>query len=209
MATRNEDRVLIFAQNSEGLVEFGSAPAIPSTANLYASGCVLLCGGKLYYNTGSPASPSFNDINSITSAEIADNAVTSGKIDTSVIQTREVALTSANIKAMYGNSVELVPGVGGKTIVLEDVSIAFTPGATAYTSGGDIMVGTADKDLITAIPKELILSVADGVPLVSYAKGLNVAATEAQGLPLLITNATGAFATGTTAATVTVRYHLV
>jgi hypothetical protein len=140
---------------------------------------------------------------------IKDGAVSSAKMDTSVIQSRVVALSSANIKGMYGNSVELVPGVAGKTIVLEDVAIAFTPGATAYTGGGAIMVGTADKDLITAIPAALILSTAVGEPLVSYAKGLNISVTEGQGLPVLITNASAAFATGTTAATVTVRYHLV
>lgn len=195
--------------NEAGLVTQGSSKWIPTTADVYAPGCILTVNGVVYTNAGSAAVPSFQDINSIATSEIADGAVTSAKMDTSVIQSRVVTLSSANIKGMFGNSVELVPGVAGKTIVLEDVAIAFTPGATAYTAGGDIMVGTADKDMITAIPKALILSVAEDVPLVSYAKGLNVSATEAQGLPVMITNADGAFATGTTAATVTVRYHLV
>lgn len=130
-------------------------------------------------------------------------------VDDSWLKKAEITLTSANIKGMFGNPVELVAGVGGKVIVLDDVVIRFTPNATQYTGGGNIMVGTADKDLITAIDKALILSAADGTPLASWAKGVNVGSTEAEGLPLLISNADGAFATGTADATVTVRYHLV
>jgi hypothetical protein len=208
MTSRTVDGTFIFA-TQEGLVTFGSSGSLPTTPGMYAFGCVLLHGGKMYTNVGEVAVPSWQDVNSISTAEIADSAITTAKIDTSIIQSRVVTLTSANIKAMYGNSVELIPGVTGKTIVLEDVAIAFTPGATAYTAGGNIMVGTADKDLITAIPKALILSDAEGEGLVSYAKGLNISATEAQGLPVLITNVDGAFATGTTSATVTIRYHLV
>jgi len=145
----------------------------------------------------------------ITSSDIVNDTIVSDDISPTVIKTVVFPLSSANIKAMFGNPIAIVAGVAGKSIVVDDVTIAMSPTATHYTGGGDVMVGTADKDMITAIPKALILSTATGETIVSNAKGQDFSASDSVGLQLSITNADGAFATGTGTAVVTVRYHLV
>lgn len=73
--TINTDNVQVFAYDQNGRVIFGATGTLPSTANTYAPGCLLVKGGTLYYNSGDAASPSFNNVNSISSSEIEAGAV--------------------------------------------------------------------------------------------------------------------------------------
>lgn len=86
MANFNLDSVLVHATNEAGLVVQGTSKWIPTTANTYAPGCLLTVNGVVYTNAGTAAVPSFQDINSIATSEIADAAVTPAK--TNIVQAR-------------------------------------------------------------------------------------------------------------------------
>jgi len=80
----NTDGVQIMGTNQRGEVVFGVAGRLPSTAGTYAEGCVLVYAGTLYYNSGSVASPSFNNVNSISSSEIEAGAVSLENLDAGI-----------------------------------------------------------------------------------------------------------------------------
>jgi hypothetical protein len=73
----------IYNTNETGLITNGRFLAsVPTTANTFAAGCILQgCDGKVYTNAGTSAAPSFQDINSISTSEIADGAITNAKVD--------------------------------------------------------------------------------------------------------------------------------
>lgn len=183
----------IIASDAQGLILQASGLTVPTGYEGFTKGATFVktdaSGNGLYINTGTSTS-----------------AVWSLVDEDSFTLTK--ALTSADLKAMFGNPVEVIPGVTGKTIIVESVVLNFTPGAVAYTGGGDIVVGSADADCITDIPKALILSIATDTPLCSIAKGKDLSAYEAQGLPIAISNKDAAFATGTVDASLTIHYHL-
>lgn len=71
--------ITILANDSTGLVASClSAGAFLTTASKFAVGCTLTDTntGKLYYNAGTVAVPSWNSVGDIATAEIADGAVT-------------------------------------------------------------------------------------------------------------------------------------
>ena len=72
--------IVSFNTNSNGMITFGTCLAVPTTANKFAKGCVLISSaGLIYSNGGTVAAPSFQDINSISTAEIDDAGVTPAK----------------------------------------------------------------------------------------------------------------------------------
>lgn len=79
---KDETGILIESVNEQGLITAGAfTVAVPTTANKFAAGCILVGNdGKVYTNAGTSASPSFQDINSINTSEIADGAVTPAKL---------------------------------------------------------------------------------------------------------------------------------
>lgn len=81
---KNSDGALVLAENSDGLAVSIVSGTIPSGANLYAPGCMLQYAGGVYYNSGTAASPSFNNVNSISSSEIASGAVSLEHLDSGV-----------------------------------------------------------------------------------------------------------------------------
>ena len=82
--------------------------AAPTTANLFAEGCLMIRidNGKLYSNQGTAAVPVWNSISDVTSSEI----------DEEIIQYAEVDITPANIIAMYTTPVVVVAAQAGKAL---------------------------------------------------------------------------------------------
>ena len=82
MATRDNTGVTVYDTDGAGLIVFGlfEGANAPSDANKFAPGCILVGGGKVYSNQGSSASPSFQDINTINTSEIAAGAVSGVKL---------------------------------------------------------------------------------------------------------------------------------
>lgn len=137
--------ITIIETDSSGLIVFGLSSGAPSSTATTASKFAF--GGKLvdtttgleYYNAGTVASPSWNSLSEISSAEIASNAVTSAKLDVSTIQYAEVSITNAQMLALRATPKELVaaPGAGK---VLEFVSAVLLFDYTgAYTETADNM----------------------------------------------------------------------
>lgn len=77
------DKIEIY-EESNGLIVKGKAldSSIPTTANRFVAGADILgVDGKLYRNGGTTASPSWQDTNEIITSEIANEAITTAKID--------------------------------------------------------------------------------------------------------------------------------
>ena len=130
MSTVNSDRVQVIATNADGEVVFGVGGSRPTTAGVYSIGCILVVGGTIYYNTGTVDSPSFNDINSISSAEIADSAVTLAKLASGVTPSH-VAKYSGKI-TWSGSGASLattVTGVAATDVVIATIQTAPTQAA--------------------------------------------------------------------------------
>lgn len=73
-------------KNTNGLWIIVQAPTasmtLPTTANIFAAGCICINVGDAttYTNGGTSASPSWQNVNDISTAEIADGAVTAAKV---------------------------------------------------------------------------------------------------------------------------------
>jgi hypothetical protein len=169
---------------------------IPTTANTFAAGCVLsnTADGTTWVNGGTSAVPSW----------------------ICTIGAKKVALTAANLIAMYAAPIEVVAAVPGFNIIVDAVEFDITRTSTAFTGGGVVAVqynstanggGTATTATIaaTVVTGAAGRTVTARIPVVQS----DIATASITGIGLYISNATAAFAAGTGTATVTVRYHLV
>jgi predicted RecA/RadA family phage recombinase len=134
-------------------------------------------------------------------------------LDPTVQQAKTVTLTAANIIAMNGAPVSILPApAAGQLIIVDAILVELKPTSTAFTGGGAVTFvyhGTAvtphtgtvtAAQVIATTQKEIYLG-----PNTSAAIDL----TTAVALGLDITNATAAFAAGTGVAFVTVWYSVV
>lgn len=79
--TKNSDGVLVLANDENGLVAVGIATTANPTGAGYRPGCFLIgCDGKNYNNGGDGTTAAFQNIDSISTGEIADGAVTLAKM---------------------------------------------------------------------------------------------------------------------------------
>lgn len=168
---------------------------LPTTASTFAAGCKIIntADGTNWYNSGTAAAPVWTATGSKT-----------------------VALTAANLIAMYATPVEIVPAVQGFNIIVDSVDFDITRTSTAFTGGGVVAVqyaatangaGTATTATIaaTVVTGAAGRTVTARIPVVQS----DVATASITGIGLYISNQTAAFAAGTGTASVTVKYHLV
>lgn len=94
----NTDGVHVFASNGSGDVVFGLTGTLPSGSG-YGPGCILLMGGTLYYNSGDATTASFNNVNSISSAEIEAGAVGLTALSTGVAPSHVVKFAGQHTTA--------------------------------------------------------------------------------------------------------------
>lgn len=129
---------------------------------------------------------------------------------------KTVALTAANIIAMYAAPVEIIPAVPGKAIVIDSMELDITRTSTAFTGGGVVAVqyaatangaGTATTATIaaTVVTGAAGRTITARIPVVLS----DIATASITGIGLYISNQTAAFAAGTGTANVKVKYHLV
>jgi hypothetical protein len=190
--------VLAYELNSEGLILEGTIPSgtPPTTASAFTYGAKLtdLSTGLVYINEGTTAAPVWQTNQ----------------------RTKVVALTAANLIAMYAAPVEIVPAVAGKAIIVDSVDFDITRTSTAFTGGGVVAVqyaatangaGTATTATIaaTVVTGAAGRTITGRIPVVLS----DVAAASIIAIGLYISNQTAAFAAGTGTASVIVRYHLV
>lgn len=152
----------------------------------------------------------------VATATLADDAVTSAKLDPTTIQYVEVALTAAQINALYTTSVEVIPAVAGKIIVLESFVFDLTGTATQFTGGGvvnlqyDSTANGAGTTLHADIAATVVTGATGRVITHRIPKDLSAIATASiTGKGVYIGAKTANFAAGTGTAVCKVSYRLV
>jgi|GEM_PF-162629 predicted RecA/RadA family phage recombinase len=136
--------------------------------------------------------------------------VQAGDTDPSLIQKAVVTLTAAQIMAMYGAPVSILPApAAGQVLVIDQIIAQMKPGGTQFTGGGVVTFqyhGTAVVPHSGNIPVATITSAAASENVVPPPTG-TIQPPAATGLD--ITNATAAFATGNGTLVVTVFYSII
>jgi hypothetical protein len=192
--------ILIIDTDSSGyIVECTTRGGLLTTAGKFAIGCKMTDVndlGKLYINRGTVAVPSWEDA--------------------SLTRTVEVSLTAAQIIALYTKSVEIIPAVSGKVIVLDNFVFDLTGTATQFTGGGAVNLQYDDTahGAGTTLHADIAASVVTGatgrVLTVRTPKDLSAVATASiTGKGVYIGAKTAVFADGTGTAKCKVSYHLV
>lgn len=192
-------RMDLGTQTEGGLYTFGtiSSGTIPTTANLFAPNCKIidLSTGYAYTNGGTAAAPVW---------AIAGNLVAT------------VSLAAADLFGMYAAPVVIVPAVLGKAIIVDAFELVMTRTSTAFANGG--VVGLQYDSTVhgagTLVGANFASTVVTGATGTTYSARIpvvqsDIASASISGKGLYLSNATGAFDTGTGSAVVTVRYHLV
>lgn len=172
-----------------------AAAVLPTTTLTFAAGCEVVntADGTHWFNTGTAVAPVWTGTGSVT-----------------------VALTAANLIAMYATPVVIVPAVPGFNIIVDSVDFDITRTSTAFTGGGVVAVqynstangaGTATTATIaaTVVTGAAGRTITARIPVVLS----DVATASITGIGLYISNATAAFAAGTGTASCTVKYHIV
>lgn len=133
------------------------------------------------------------------------------------LQHATVALTAANLIAMYTTPVVLIAAPGaGKTIVVTKLAFTIVRSSTAFTGGGAAIIqydSTANGAGTQALDSTLASTVITGSAgtTVSLRRGAiisDLASTSIYNKGLYISNATAVFAAGTGTATVDVWYNV-
>lgn len=202
--------ILIQETNSEGLITLcQSSGNFDTTASKFAIGCILTdsTSGKSYSNKGTVASPSWNSISEVT---------TNDEIDSGMIQSKTITLTAAQINALFTTSIEVVPAVAGKCIILDDMQLDLTGTATQFAGGGvvNLQYDSTANGAGTTLHADIAAAVITGATARTItnriAKDLSSIATASiTGKGVYIGAKTAVFTTGTGTAKVVARYHLI
>jgi predicted RecA/RadA family phage recombinase len=130
--------------------------------------------------------------------------------DPSLIQKAVVTLTAAQIMAMYGAAVSILPApAAGQVLVVDQFIVQMKPGVTQFTGGGAVSFqyhGTGVVPHSSSIPAATITSAAASENVVPPPTGV-IQPPSATGIDIV--NATGAFATGNGTMVVTVFYSII
>jgi hypothetical protein len=154
----------------------------------------------------------------ITGSKIANNAVDYAQLALDVGASVTVALTAAQIKALYDTPVQLVAAPGtGKLVVIDSILWDIAFGTTQYTAGGVIAAqyGNAAHGAGPAASGTLAAASLNAIAASSFlsnggiAGGLDVAKSASLNTAVYLSNQTADFATGDSTATLYVRYRVV
>ena len=193
-------QVLLEDQNSNILSFQGTAAMVPA-AGLpgIAAGASYTATdtGENYVNFGTPVSCNM---------QLADS--------TKLLLSKTVALTAAQLIAMYTTPVVVVPAVAGKKIYVDTVDFDIVRTATAFTGGGvvDVQIDSTANGAGTIVHADIAATVVTGAAGTSHTHRTSsdlsdIADASLTGKGLYISNKSGAFAAGTGTASVTVRYY--
>ena len=134
----------------------------------------------------------------IDGVRLKDSGISTGTSKV-VEKTVEVALTAANLQAMYATPVTVVAAPGaGYALAFKSAVLIYDSTATAYTGGGVITInyGSGGAAQSSNLAATFLTGAGDKVfnlEKLNAASGLTMPVNTA----LVITNASGAFATGT------------
>lgn len=122
----------------------------------------------------------------------------------------EISLSAANIIAMNTTPVTLISSPGsGRVILVHSITLQIIRTATAFTGGGavEFRYNNGSGAKVSADMSSSLITGAAGTAYASVA-GVTAELTVVPAVPLVITNATAAFAAGTGTAKVRVAYSI-
>ena len=191
--------------NGNGLITLGTVEGTPYAGsaypNLFALECILqdVNGSGVYSNTGTVAVPAWTLMS-----------------DPGLVQSVVVTLTAAQIIALYTTSIEIVPAIAGKSIILDSFVFDLTGTATQFTGGGVVNLqydNTANGAGITLhadIAATVVTGATARIQTLRVPKDLSSIATASiTNKGVYIGAKTSAFAAGTGTAKVIVNYHTI
>lgn len=156
--------------------------------------------------------------NAVTAAQIANNTVDYGQLALDVAATATVTLTAAQIAALYATPLQLIAAPGSGNLILIDSILWDIAYSTAqYTAGGAIAAqyGNTAHGAGPAASATLAAATLNAVAANAYitqsggAGVVNVAPGSALNTAVYLSNATAAFATGASTATLYIKYRVV
>lgn len=184
-------------QPETGYIVLGSYNAAPpTTASKFAVGAQVTdkSTGYVYTNRGTVAVPSW---------------------ETGTLA-RTVSLTAAQIIALYTTSIEVIPAVPGKAIMLDSFVFDLTGTATQFTGGGVVNLqykntaNGAGTTLHADIAAAVVQNATGRVITQRIPKDISATATaDITGVGVFISAKTAVFAAGTGTAVCKVTYHLI
>ena len=159
--TINSIALTVLLEDSNGDVVYCQGATVPTADSVgFAKGCLFIDtdaadGTKgLYENAGTNLLSDFNLIGEITGAEIGAGAITSAKMDASLVRFTDVVVTAAEVKALVATPIELVPATeagAGFAIMPIAVSMFLTYGSEVFTETADqlLIEYSSGADLMT------------------------------------------------------------
>jgi ABC-type Co2+ transport system permease subunit len=173
-------------------------------------------GGGFAVKNGAVTTEVISQAGVVSSAATADASIESAKLAANTIQYKEVSLTAAQIIALYTTSVEVIPAVSGKIIVLDSFVFDLTGTATQFTGGGvvnlqyDSTANGAGTTLHADIAATVVTGATGRVITHRIPKDLSAVATASiTGKGVYIGAKTANFAAGTGTCVLKVSFHLV
>ena len=140
-------------------------------------------------------------------SEIIPGSIEESALSADTLNFANFQLTSANILGMNATPVVLLPAPGaGKSIVVDYIMFRMIATATAYASGGVVTIGYVGGAAVCNTFAASIINTAGPatVDTILVVGTTNITCTQNAGIQ--ITNATGAFTTGTGTANVFIWY---
>lgn len=205
--------------NASAAIAFSKLASLPSADILVGSAgnvatAVSMSGDATLDNAGVLTIAT----GAVSGSKIANNAVDYAQLALEVSASATVALTAAQIKALYDTPVQLIaaPGVG-KLVIIDSILWDIAFGTLQYTAGGvlaaqygnavhglgPVASGTLDAASLNGVAASGFLS-NDGI-----AGNLNVAASGSLNTAVYLSNQTADFATGDSTVNLYVRYRVV
>lgn len=182
-----------------GALLAGVAPQIHPPAAEAQSGSTATLSSPIIYN------PTIigGSISSLTTP------LSSANIASSIIQTATFNLSSANILAMNGAPVTILAAQGASTtIIVDQIALAMTTTSTQYASGGVVsfQYHGASTNLMSTTIAAGVITAGAGTSLTALGEANSQTGVSNVGID--ITNATGAFTTGTGTGILYIRYRV-
>src|SRR5574343_1172837 len=148
--SRIEEGVEIFDESNGLIIEGKWVAEELTTAGRFAVGCVMIgTDGKTYTNTGSVDVPSWQDVNSVATTEIASGAVTLAKLDTGITPSHVVKFAGKAAWAGSGISMaKTITGVATADCVITSMDTG--PTEAAYIVSAAPTTNTVTFTLSTA-----------------------------------------------------------
>lgn len=156
-------------------------------------------------NNAATAFPNFGGSYAVAEQEIQAGALGTSVMKKGFLQVTQVTLTAAQIIAMNGTPVSLLPAPGaGLCYVVESIEFRFTAG-TQFTGGGAVTFQYSGGAAVANTIAAAVITSASSSDTVR----VGIDATATLNAALVVTNATAAFAAGTGTALITFAYRII